>query len=262
MRTTRCPAPWDLIRRLQAEGRKFACLSNSTSSPLQIMRRLQHMGVQVPADHIYTAAAAAADFVVETYAPRPRVYNLATEGIQEMLDGRVDWVQAEADPCQAIIIGAPANVYATEDRQRTSLALARKGAALVGISVDRVYPSPRGMEFGAGALTWMLAYASAGKPVFTGKPQEVFFRKLCQKVDAVPARCVLIGDNLESDNQGAKALGMHTVPHAHRRHPPRRLGGLARRTAAGSCREGTSQSCCKSYRDLLPSPAAPKKTLA
>ena len=48
---------------------------------------------------------------------------------------------------------------------------------LVGICADRVYPSPRGIEFGSGALTMMLAYAADVTPVFTGKPERVFFAR-------------------------------------------------------------------------------------
>src|SRR5205814_30858 len=38
------PGAIELIRRLQGEGRRFACLSNSTSSPGRIAARLRRMG--------------------------------------------------------------------------------------------------------------------------------------------------------------------------------------------------------------------------
>ncbi len=211
------PGAMDLIRRLQAEGRPFACLSNSTTSPLRIVMRLQRMGVEVDPSRIYTAAAAAADYVLKAFspektsAPRPRVYNLATEGVQEMLDGSVDWVQTAGEPCHAIIIGAPSNVYAIEERLRTALVLARHGAKLIGICADRVYPSPRGLEFGSGALTHMLAYAANSEPLFSGKPQPIFFHSLCQRLGVDPQWCLLIGDNLEADILGAKQVGMRTI---------------------------------------------------
>src|SRR5215207_9214872 len=93
------PGAIELIKRLQTEQRPFACLSNSSASPLRIMTRLEMMGVDIDPNNIYTAAAAACDYVVETFggpdgspttnaldvtvetenAPprRPRVYNLA-----------------------------------------------------------------------------------------------------------------------------------------------------------------------------------------
>jgi ribonucleotide monophosphatase NagD (HAD superfamily) len=39
----------------------------------------------------------------------------------------------------------------------------------------------------------------------------VFFLELCDRVKVEPQRCVLIGDNLESDVFGAQQVGMATI---------------------------------------------------
>lgn len=205
------PGAAELVHMLQANGQRFACLSNSTTSPLRVMNRLLRMNVEIDPSNIYTAAAAAADYVLHEFPGRPRVFNLATEGIQDMLDGLVDWVSSGGEPCHAIVVGNPTNVYATDDRLRIALQLARKHAELIGISADRVYPSARGIEFGCGALTQMLSYAANVEPVFCGKPERVFFDSLCRRLSVKPERCVLIGDNVEADIVGAKAVGMHTI---------------------------------------------------
>ena len=217
------PGAVEFIRRLQREGRTFACISNGTTSPLRVTERLANMGVDVDPDHIYTAAAAACDYVVQNFPrdadstdpgrrPPPRVFNLATEAVDEMLSGLVTWVESAREECDAVIVGAPSNTFALpEDRQRTALYLIKRGAALVGICADRVYPSPRGLELGAGALSWMLGYAAGVEPVFCGKPQPIFFQELCQRLGVDPAWCILIGDNLEADIFGAKAQRMRTI---------------------------------------------------
>jgi ribonucleotide monophosphatase NagD (HAD superfamily) len=180
------------------------------------MQRLERMGVDVDPDVIYTAAAAACDYVLATYTRteekrKPTVFNLATESVHEMLDGLVDWVVNPTQQCDAIICGAPANEHATEDRRRIALVLARHGAAIVGCCADRVYPSPRGIEFGCGSLTWMLSYAANLEPVFCGKPEKIFFHELCQRINIAPEMCILIGDNLEADIGGAKGVNMRTI---------------------------------------------------
>lgn len=209
------PGAVELIRRLQDRGRKYACLTNSTSSPERLTSRLAGMGVEVAPEHIYTAAAAAADYVIEHFAgsaeARPRVFNLATEGIHEMLDGKVHWVLSESEPCDAVICGVPLSVFATDDRRRTAMLLLRQGASLVAICADRIYPSPRGLEFGVGALAAMLAYAADVRPVYCGKPEPLFFHELCHRLQVPPSRCVLIGDNPESDIAGGRAVGMKTI---------------------------------------------------
>jgi 4-nitrophenyl phosphatase len=176
------------------------------------------MGVEVAPREIYTAAAATVDYVLQRFggghsanARRPRVFNLSTEGVFEMLEGKVEWVAGASEPCDAVICGVPLNVYATEERQRIAMLLIRRGAALVGICADRVYPSPRGLEFGVGAMAAMLAYATDVTPIFCGKPEKIFFHELCDRLGVKPADCVLIGDNLESDIAGGKGVGMRTI---------------------------------------------------
>jgi HAD superfamily hydrolase (TIGR01450 family) len=215
---TPLPGAIELIRALQQRNRTFACLSNSTSSPLRLAERLARMGVVVEPDRIWTAAAAACEYVLAiartdpAIAGRPvRVFNLATEAVAEMLDGQVTWVSTPGEPCDAVLVGTPASVFATDERQRTAMQLLRSGARLVGICADRVYPSPRGLEFGAGALSHMLAYASNVRPIFCGKPEAIFYRELCDRLGVNPAWCVLIGDNLEADIIGGRAQGMRTI---------------------------------------------------
>ena len=205
------PGAVALVARLQNERRTYACLTNSTSSPQRLRERLLSMGIDIPAERIYTAAAAAADYVLEHFSHTPRIFNLATEGLHEMLDGRVRWVTEIGQPCDAVICGAPANVFATADRQRIALYLLRAGATLVGICADRVYPSPRGLELGSGALASMLAYAAGVTPLYTGKPEAIFFQELCGKLGVEPNQCILVGDNLESDIAGAKQTGRATI---------------------------------------------------
>ena len=208
------PGAIELVERLRAGGRKYACMTNSTHSPETVVARLHRMGIfGIDAIQVYSAANASADYVLQTFAgPRlPRVFNLATQSIQEILEGKVQWAAGENEPCDAVICGCPVNVYATEDRQRTAMLLVRKGATLVGICADRVYPSPRGLEIGVGALTTLLAYAAGVRPIFCGKPEKLFFNELCGRMNVRPERCVLIGDNLESDIAGAKGVGMKTI---------------------------------------------------
>lgn len=207
------PGAVDLIRRLQGHRRMYACLTNSTSSPQRISARLNRMGVEIDPGHIYTAAAATADYVLERFAGEapPAIFNLSTEGIEEMLEGKVRWVHGEQEPCDAVICGVPLNVYATPERQRTAMLLLRNGAELVAICADRIYPSPRGLEFGVGAMAAMLSYAANVPPIYCGKPEKLFFHELCRRMKVEPSRCVLVGDNLESDIVGAKAVGMKTI---------------------------------------------------
>ncbi len=210
------PGAVALIRKWQAEQRNFACLSNSAASPVRVRERLNQMGVDLPPERIYTAAAATCDYVLKNFpldrsSRHPRVFDVATESVRELLNGRVDWVNTFGEPCDVVVAGAPSNVHATPERLRIALDLLRHGAPLVGLCADRIYPSPRGIEFGAGATCAMLSYSARVQPIFCGKPEKIFFMELCARLKVNPARCILVGDNLESDVLGAKAVGMRTI---------------------------------------------------
>lgn len=209
------PGAVRLVERLARERRPFAALTNSNTSPQRISQRLAKMGIAIPPANICSAAAVACEQIVSTFGPpanpRPRVFNLAGEGVREMMDGQVDWVNDSGEPCHAVIVGAPVSNYASHERQRIALYLIRRGAKIIGICADRLYPSKRGLEYGAGAHTWMIAYAANAEPVFTGKPQRVFFETPCKHLGVSPDRTILIGDNIEADILGAKALGMRTI---------------------------------------------------
>jgi 4-nitrophenyl phosphatase len=205
------PGAIEFLRELERRMIRYACLTNSGSSPHRVRERLLGMGVTIDASHIYTAGAAAVDYVIERFGPRPRVFNLATRGIDQMLEGIGTFAQAPDDTCDVVIAGDPSNALADPERTRTALQLLRAGAALVGICADRVYPSKRGIEFGSGALCAMLATAANVDTTFVGKPQPVFFHELCRRLSVAPRQCVLIGDNLESDIAGARGVGMKSV---------------------------------------------------
>ena len=193
--TTPLPGAIELIRRLQMEKRKFACLSNSADSPLRVMMRLSEMGVEVDPKNIYTAAAAACDYVIERFstADMPaggnrHEFNLATESIDEMLEGFVDWVQmpdenttdeqrrgrlSEHGICDAIIVGPPTSAHSRQSSVSAWLLQLARWCRRRRHLRRSVYPSPRGIEFGSGAISWMLAYAAGVKPVFCGKPEKI-----------------------------------------------------------------------------------------
>lgn len=205
------PGATELVGRLLGQGRKTACLSNSTQSPGRVVKRLRGIGIELPVDLVYTAAVAAVEFILERFGPHPRVFNLATEGVQEELEGKAVWVAGEHEPCDAVIIANPACHYCTPPRMQIGMRLIRNGAACVGICADRAYPSPSGLEIGSGATTHMFAYAANVEPIFFGKPQARFFLGLCERLKVKPQECVLVGDSLDSDIGGAKLVGMKTI---------------------------------------------------
>ena len=208
--TTPLPGAAELVRTLHKMGKHVAYVSNSNSSPKRVVEKLAKMNIVANDRDIVTASSAACERVLAMFE-RPRVFNLGTQSVYVMLEGKAEFVERPDQPCDAILVATPVSELAGEARQRTALALARNGAAIIGMCADRVFVSPRGIEFGAGALAIMLGYA-ADKPVeFCGKPGALFFQTILDHLNVKPSDCVLIGDNLEADIAGGNRMGMKTI---------------------------------------------------
>lgn len=212
------PGAASLLGWLEESGRPFCCLTNnSANTASELCDRLSRVGANVTSSHIYTAADAMARILKQRDEPA-RVFNFAGRSlpIEAQREGvSVQWVESLDEPCDVVTVGTYAREYRQDvDWDRAVLALGhlRAGASLLAGSADRAFPIEGGhLEFGTGAWATMLIYAanlSEDRITFAGKPEPVFLQTLCQKLDVEPSRCLLVGDNLESDILGATRLNM------------------------------------------------------
>ena len=205
------PGAIALVRRLQEGGQIHGFVSNSSASPAGVVRRLAAMGLTVTEQTILTAAAAACDYVLDTFGPGARVFNIANPSIDELLSGRTILLEDETAECDVVLAAGLAHGCTTTIRLQSALRLLMRGANLIGLCADRAYPTPRGFEIGAGGVTAMLAYAANVPVTYCGKPEPWFFEDICHRLQVPPDRCLLIGDNLEADIAGARRVGMKTI---------------------------------------------------
>jgi 4-nitrophenyl phosphatase len=108
-------------------------------------------------------------------------------------------------------------VVAGLDRQLTyrklsqAAMLIRRGALFIGTNPDRTYPVPNGLAPGAGAILEALHASTDIAPTIVGKPEPVMYQVALERLQAAPARTLVVGDRLETDIQGAQALGCRTA---------------------------------------------------
>ncbi len=215
------PGVPEAITRLQRAGLPLGCVTNNSAHTAeQLAARLADMGVVLPAARIYTAARAMADLILRhptTGGRKPRVFNFAGLALPVELADRVEWVDGPSESCDIVAVGTHMrenNIGFDMDRAVVALAHLRRGAALVAGCNDRVFPIGGGVEFGSGAWARLFAYAAdlgESRITFAGKPSPAFFAALPQHMNVAPQRCLLVGDNLEADILGARAVGMKTA---------------------------------------------------
>lgn len=237
------PGAVELVARVRGRGQKYGFVSNSGSSPKRAVAQLAMMGISADESQVLTAAGAGCDYVLETFDDGARVLNVANDSVDELLAGRVTFVEDDHSPCDVVVAAGIAHGRATPERLQWALRHLMRGAKLVGLCADRAYPTPRGFEIGAGGVTAMLAYAANVVPTYCGKPEAWFFLDLCKRLAVDPWKCVLIGDNLEADIAGAKRVGMRTIL---------TLTGLATRIACDAASpDQRADRVINDLRDLL-----------
>lgn len=212
------PGAAALTQYLAERGVKVGSLSNkSWLRAADLSTRFAELGLIIPANHIYTAGQAMAEWIVERWS-KPRVYLLAPRAVREDLGSRVTLVGNADEPCDVIALADPNRgdeKPLSPAQISTALAHLRRNTELAVSCADRVIPMRGGMfEFGSGSWAAMFSYAANLSPQrvhFMGKPEPAFFACICRRLGIAPERCLMVGDNLESDIIGAQAVGLKTA---------------------------------------------------
>jgi HAD superfamily hydrolase (TIGR01450 family) len=211
------PGAIEIVRAVQARGQKLACVTNNSAVTIAAqVTRLASCGIHVPAENIYTSGRAMADWVRQRWA-RPRVCNFAGVALHDELADVAQFVEQAEGRCDVVTVGTHLRENAVDfdyDRATRALFHLRQGAELLVGCVDRVYMYNGLPEFGSGAWGELFAFAAnvpRGRVHYAGKPDPEFFLHLCQRLNVSPQRCLLVGDNLESDVAGGLSVGMTTA---------------------------------------------------
>lgn len=213
------PGAPEVIAHLRAMGKPAACITNASAyTPHRIAERLQAMGIDVAVDAIQSSGQAAVDYIRSRW-PKPRVCNFGGSAFEQMLPEATYVTSPSGDePCDVVFVGTHTRVEKKPidfERALAGLAALRNGATLVCGCADRVFPiEDQQVEFGSGAWGALFVYGAnlpKEKVHYAGKPEPSFFHHLCKRLDVTPSRCLLVGDNLESDIAGGVGVGMTTA---------------------------------------------------
>jgi 4-nitrophenyl phosphatase len=187
------------IERLRKSGERVAFVTNnSTPTIAEYMQKLFDADISVEPGELVTSAQAAASLL----APGSRASCVGGPGVIEALQHRgVQIVGSDADPV-AVVVGRSL----TLDFEELSAAAGaiRSGARFIATNADATFPTPHGLEPGAGALVAYLQVGSGKEAEAAGKPEQA----IC---DLVRTRFgqpdIVVGDRPESDGRFAERIG-------------------------------------------------------
>jgi len=186
-------------------GMRLAFVTNNAARPPDVVaRHLTDLGISAEPHEVVTSSQAAARYLADRLPRGARVLVVGTTGLVAALEeqGLVPVHDAESDPV-AVVQG-----YSPDVDWRLlaegAVAINRK-LPWVATNVDPTVPSPRGPLPGNGSLVAALRCATGVKPVVTGKPDPTMHRESLLRTGA--ERPIVVGDRLDTDIEGANAVG-------------------------------------------------------
>lgn len=189
----------EAVTRLRQAGVSVVFVTNNSSITLvDYVGRLQRAGIELDPAELATSAQAAATLV----HPGERVSVIGGPGLMEAVGSTgAQLVGPEANP-DAVVVGRTVDL--DFGRLSSACTAIRGGARFVAANNDATFPTPAGLEPGAGALIAFLEVASGRRAEVAGKPN-LAMANLVRERHGVPD--LVVGDSPRTDGGFAEALG-------------------------------------------------------
>lgn len=195
------------ITRLMKEGIPFTFMTNNSQrTPLEVVRKLQKLGIAITEGHVYTSAMATAKFIAGQM-PKGSVYVLGEGGLLSSLHAQ-GLVLVDTDP-DFVVLGEGRNFTLEMVQKAVDMILA--GAKFITTNRD---PSPKKKgwnNLGIAATTAMIEEATGTKAFVVGKPGPVMMRSARKSIGLETADTIVIGDTMQTDIRGGVQMGYKTI---------------------------------------------------
>jgi NagD protein len=201
------PGAKEFIERLQEGGHRFLFLTNNSKlTPLDFQRKLERMGLNVPAEHYFTSALATAAFL-HSQKPDGSAFVIGEAGLSHALY-QVGYSISEVDPDYVVLGDTPSYDYAKIVR---AVRLILGGAKFIATNPDVTGPEEEGIHPACGALAAPIERATGQQAYYVGKPNPLMMRAALRKLDSHSENTIMIGDRMDTDILSGIGAGMETV---------------------------------------------------
>ncbi len=182
--------------------------NNSRNTPADYVQKLAKLGVPgLQERHIVTSGTATVSTLQARYPAGSELFVVGGDGLKQLVV-RAGFQLVES-AAVAVVCGIDFDL--TYGKLRTATLLIRAGADFIGTNPDSSFPSPEGLVPGAGSILALLEAASGRAPTIIGKPQRGMFEAALAGLGTTPQETLMIGDRINTDIAGARALGMQTA---------------------------------------------------
>jgi NagD protein len=201
------PGAQEFIQQLRMKDIPFLILTNNsqyTQRDLQV--RLAFMGLEVPAEAIFTSALATAQFLHDQ-RPGGRAFAIGESGLTTALHD-IGYVLTDQEP-EYVVLGETTS-YSFE-RITRAIRFVAAGARFIATNPDVMGPGEGGIVPATGAVAALISAATGIKPYYIGKPNPLMMRTALRTLNAHSEDSVMIGDRMDTDMVAGIESGLRTI---------------------------------------------------
>lgn len=204
---TLIPGAAEFLHRLQTQGVPFLILTNNSQyTQRDLQMRLHYMGLDVPAEAIFTSALATAQFLHDQQ-PGGSAYVIGESGLTTALHD-IGYILTDQEP-DYVVLGET-TTYSFQHITR-AIRFVTGGARFIATNPDVMGPGEGGIVPATGAVAALISSATGIKPYYIGKPNPLMMRTALRTLGAHSENSVMIGDRMDTDIIAGMESGLRTV---------------------------------------------------
>lgn len=202
------PGAAEFIERLKAAGAPFLVLTNNPLyTPGDLAHRLRIIGLEIPAERIFTSSMATARFLKSQRPDGGTAYVIGESGLTSFIH-EAGFIITDYRPDYVVLGETHAYSF---DAITKGIRLVISGAHFIATNPDPAGPSESGIVPACGAMAALIESASGRSPFFVGKPNPLMMRTALNYLGVHSEDTVMIGDRMDTDIIAGVQSGMDTV---------------------------------------------------
>jgi HAD superfamily hydrolase (TIGR01458 family) len=203
------PGAIETIELLREKKVKLLFFTNTDSkTPKSIHELLKDYGFKLNEGEIFTPLIALKEFLSDKLDRK--IYLVATEEVQDEFK---NFTHIKGNEAPDFVIISDFHDNWDVNRLNKAFKYVKKySARLLGTQGNRYYLDRNGEPvIDTGSFVQMIATAANVKPTIFGKPSKDYFIQALKKLDLPANKTVVIGDDIESDIQGAQNANIRGI---------------------------------------------------
>lgn len=196
------------IEAVRRRGRKLLVLTNnSTDAADTVASRLAEYQIPILPREILTSGLLTAEYLLKKYG-RVKYFMIGEPGLEAEL-GKAGHARVEGADARVVVVGLDRSL--TYDKLDRAAAAVRSGAPIVATHAARLYMYKDGPAMATGPIVKALEYATGRRATVLGKPSPLMFKMALERAGCKPREAVMIGDQLDTDVDGAARAGIQSI---------------------------------------------------